>query len=466
MSSTPSSPNLLQQALALAQGTGTPAATTPVTTQMGPATVTTPAVMSPVAGTPTSPSRTLAVLKPIMGGLTDDGKGGQVAYTCGKPKSGDWKDGLDAVSLAKPPEINHRRPMDNRGGALKEAALSEGLKVKFVPDKESIVGFCKRFFIRAKEQGQETITFVSHHGKMDSLLMNLYCVSEEDITNLIAVRAQDYDSYDHQNDRTLKKALYASLPPELQAKAATKDLEMSERGNWFFLQALLYVRNLVSPNIFNELHQHRHDISKLTASAFPQQDIGMLCDAFKPKVDALSLAGMLDPLALKQMLQAFVDADWGTSEKYELAGKASALDKMLESLSQMSPSDRDSKLEDEKLDHTSILDLVRQLWTAAKRGGTYPPASNAPDRRAVPSQFNQANTLTQVTPRDRNSIAPQHGATRDRGRNGGGPGRGRGYGRGTNGQQQRQGQHPQPLHLPPHLEHVATWRVGVPRRIV
>jgi hypothetical protein len=38
---------------------------------------------------------------------------------------------------------------------------------------------------------------------------------------------------------------------------------------------------------------------------------------------------------------------------------------------------------------------------------------NAPDRRAVPSHFNQANTLTQVTPRDRNSIAPQRGATRD-----------------------------------------------------
>ena len=38
---------------------------------------------------------------------------------------------------------------------------------------------------------------------------------------------------------------------------------------------------------------------------------------------------MLDPLALKQMLQAFVDADWGAAEKYELAGKARALDHML-----------------------------------------------------------------------------------------------------------------------------------------
>ena len=165
----------------------------------------------------------------------------------------------------------------------------------------------------------------------------------------------------------------------------------------------------------------------------------MLCDAFKPKVDALSLAGMLDPLALKQMLQAFVNADWGTTEKFALASKARDLDQMMESLSQMTPSERDSMLEDEKLDHNSILDLVRQLWTAAKRGGTYPPALNAPDRRAVPSQFNQANTLTQVTPRDRN-IAPQQGATRDRGRNGGGPGRGRGYGRGAHGQHQRQGQ--------------------------
>jgi hypothetical protein len=95
-----------------------------------------------------------------MGGLTDDGKGGQVAYTGGKPKSGDWKDGLDDVSLAKPPEINHRRPMDNRGGASKEASLSEGLKSKFVIDRETLVDLCKRFFIRAKEHGQETVTYV------------------------------------------------------------------------------------------------------------------------------------------------------------------------------------------------------------------------------------------------------------------------------------------------------------------
>jgi hypothetical protein len=118
---------------------------------------------------------------------------------------------------------------------------------------------------------------------------------------------------DHQNnDRTLKKPLFASLPHDLQTKAAAKDLEMSERGNWYFLQALFYLRNMEAPDNFQELPQEdRHDISTTTASAFPQQDIGMLCDALKPKLDALSLAGMLDPLALKQVLQAFVDADWG-----------------------------------------------------------------------------------------------------------------------------------------------------------
>jgi hypothetical protein len=168
-----------------------------------------------------------------MGGLTDDGKGSQVAYVGGEPKSNVWKDGRSPKSSSKSPEMNQRRPQDTRGGTLMEAALKEALSPKFNPDTgEDFVGFCRRFFVRLQDHGQDTITYVENHGKMESLLLNLHCMSEEAVNTLVSNRVPDYDCFDHQNDRTAMKALHASLTPDLERRALDKCLQMRQRGGW------------------------------------------------------------------------------------------------------------------------------------------------------------------------------------------------------------------------------------------
>ena len=124
------------------------------------------------------------------------------------------------------------------------------------------------------------------------------------------------------------------------------------------------------------------------------------------------------------------DADWNTADKLVVAMLSCKLKLMMMELGQMNPSDRAIKLQDKKLDHRTFLETMRSLWAAAKHNNTYPPAMNAPDRRAAPSQFG-ANTLFPQTPGNRD-IASQHRNARDGGRNGGaGGGGGRGGGRGS-----------------------------------
>ena len=61
------------------------------------------------------------------------------------------------------------------------------------------------------------------------------------------------------------------------------------------------------------LPRHHLAISTLTASAFPEQDNGLLCDEFTPKMD--DVTRMLDSLALsKQKLQFFIYVDCGLTD--------------------------------------------------------------------------------------------------------------------------------------------------------
>ena len=76
----------------------------------------------------------------------------------------------------------------------------------------------------AKQKGQDTVTYIFKDSKLFSVLLIPHIVTQEQVDLLMTQRGVlDYDVYDHQNDRTLKAALYASLPLENQAQAPAKD---------------------------------------------------------------------------------------------------------------------------------------------------------------------------------------------------------------------------------------------------
>ena len=190
-------------------------ATTP-STPSGPWTGLQGILGGPATGVATTPTATPAPSgiaqvampnMPIMGGLTSDGRSGQVAYTGGTPKSDNWLDGLDEESKNKPVEITHRRPQDGRGGNDKEKDLLKGLEVKY-SKAEGFDSFSKRFFVMTKQKGQDTVMYIFKDSKLFSVLLIPHIVTQEQVDLLMTQRGVlDYDVYDHQNDRTLKAAL-------------------------------------------------------------------------------------------------------------------------------------------------------------------------------------------------------------------------------------------------------------------
>ena len=254
--------------------------------------------------------------RPIMGGLCNDGYGGQVAWTGNGAPDAYWT-GL-ATPTANPKEILQRRPQDTKGGSIKFEALSKGLKTKFDDTKENLTDFGARLLPLFQLRGQDTITYVPFGAEMHSVLAFPHRFTTETLQATARLRGVLYDEYDRTNDTTAKLALYDSVSDEVKKRVQKQDPD----NNWMFLETFAALVEEFEPDSIAKYDDLKTALRALKPSLFPQQNILQLSEKFTDIAKELEKGGQFEHTLTRDMLNIFKMADWALQDKIELEQRA------------------------------------------------------------------------------------------------------------------------------------------------
>lgn len=212
-----------------------------------------------------------------MGGLIETQPGYWAAWTGGKPKVADWNDGLDdsAPDTPSPNQLCSAYVSDAQKGYNHRR---KGIETPFAKSSD-LTAFENTVWDHLVDTGMDTIAYLPDPEASTKMVDVVHTHSRFTVTSAIQhcdARKDDYDPYDHTNERAARTFLLNSLDKTLRETVKEK----MEPDDKFAVTWMRLIAVLQSTSI--ERFEHiKSALRKRCPTDYPGQDICALARAFR-----------------------------------------------------------------------------------------------------------------------------------------------------------------------------------------
>ena len=329
---------------------------------------------------PNTPSSSVTVAKPTIGGIING-----TAWTGGQP-TWDWDD----TKSTRPYSAHcyrHQSPADQQKAEHRQTIPTDNFPTfEKNKAKPSLKTYAREVADHFQLHGMEAVFYIRHptiNNAMLNLLTDYASVTLEQAMKGVETTESAWDQYDHDHNRCARYFLYKTIGTEIKEDINARDPrgEMSAAIVWMHI--VKYGASLTT----EQIQALRTSLRQLDPLTMPGQNISLFATKAREIWNTLISTTNYDQAITKAVLTNLSKPAVPRFQQF-IFDLEEKVEEQLQACKFLSPIDQEEHMKREKVDLRTILTKVEMRYQQLERGGMWPPAANKHDPKGRNAEFN------------------------------------------------------------------------------